>query len=35
VGPEQQSYPLPSLPNQVCVACVLRAAASASPFALR
>jgi type VI secretion system secreted protein VgrG len=33
VGPEQQSYPLPSLPNQVCVECLLAAAKSTAPFA--
>ena len=35
VGPEQASYALPTLPQQVCVECLLKAAGSASPFALR
>jgi type VI secretion system secreted protein VgrG len=31
-GPEKVSYPLPTMPQQVCVACLLNAAASAAPF---
>ena len=35
VGPEKASYALPTLPQQVCVECLLKARASGSPFALR
>ncbi|MBI2276813.1 MAG: type VI secretion system tip protein VgrG [Dechloromonas sp.] len=31
-GPEQQSYALPQFPQNVCVACMLAAKASGSPF---
>jgi type VI secretion system secreted protein VgrG len=34
IGPEQQSYPLPSLPNQVCLECLLKARQSGSRIAL-
>jgi type VI secretion system secreted protein VgrG len=34
IGPETQGYPLPTLPNQVCVECLLKAASSGSAFAL-
>ena len=34
VGPEKQSYPLPGLPKQVCLECLLNAAASGGAFAL-
>ena len=33
-GPQAENYPLPVLPQQVCVDCLLKAAAVGSPFAL-
>jgi type VI secretion system secreted protein VgrG len=33
VGPESQSYPLPLLPSQVCVSCLLSAQAAGATFA--
>ncbi|WP_309618020.1 DUF2345 domain-containing protein, partial [Salinibacterium sp.] len=33
VGPEGASFALPTLPQQVCVECLLSAARSAAPFA--
>jgi type VI secretion system VgrG family protein len=35
VGPEQTSYTLPGLPNQVCVDCLLKARAAGAAFAVR
>ena len=34
VGPEVQQYPLPGLPQHVCVACLLKAQRSGSPFTI-
>jgi uncharacterized protein (DUF2345 family) len=35
VGAEKQDYPLPGLPNQVCVECLLKARAAGAAFAVR
>ena len=35
VGPEGASYALPTMPSQVCVACLLSAAKGAAPFAAK
>ena len=34
VGPEPQSYPLPGLPKQVCLECLLRARQNGSRIAI-
>jgi len=35
MGAAQETYPIPVLPQQICVSCLLRAAASGAPFAMR
>jgi type VI secretion system secreted protein VgrG len=35
VGPARENYPLPTLPRQVCLSCLLSAQASGSPFAAK
>lgn len=35
IGPEQVDYPMPLLPNSICVPCLLNARAQGSPFAMK
>ncbi|WP_374758562.1 DUF2345 domain-containing protein [uncultured Deefgea sp.] len=34
-GPDQMDFPLPAMPNNICIECLLRARASGAPFAIK